>query len=45
MSVTSGRYYGIILGNIMAELIDACEKGRNHDKDPIQFSLYALDVI
>ncbi|MDM8555812.1 FAD-binding oxidoreductase, partial [Desulfococcaceae bacterium HSG7] len=26
-----------IVGRMMAELIDACEKGLDHDKEPFQF--------
>ncbi len=35
---TSGNQYknGPIAGLLMAELIDACEKGRDHDSDPVQ---------
>ena len=38
---TSGNQYknAPVVGTIMAELIDACEKGRDHDKDPFQFYL------
>jgi sarcosine oxidase subunit beta len=35
---TSGNQYknGPTAGLLMAELIDACEKGRDHDSDPVQ---------
>ena len=35
---TSGNQYknGPTAGLLMAELIDACEKGRDHDRDPVQ---------
>ena len=38
---TSGNQYknAPVVGTMMAELIDACEKGRDHDKDPLQFYL------
>jgi sarcosine oxidase subunit beta len=38
---TSGNQYknAPVAGAMMAELIDACEKGRDHDKDPVQFYL------
>ncbi len=38
---TSGNQYknAPVVGTLMAELIDACEKGRDHDKDPFQFYL------
>ncbi len=38
---TSGNQYknAPVVGTMMAELIDACEKGRDHDKDPFQFYL------
>jgi sarcosine oxidase subunit beta len=38
---TSGNQYknAPVVGNMMAGLIDACEKGRDHDKDPFQFHL------
>jgi sarcosine oxidase subunit beta len=28
-----------VVGAMMAELIDACEKGLDHDKEPFQFKL------
>ncbi len=28
-----------VVGAMMAELIDACEKGLDHDKEPFQFTL------
>ena len=33
---TGGR---LCAGAMMAELIDTCEKGRDHDKEPYQFYL------
>jgi len=38
---TSGNQYknAPVVGTMMAELIDACEKGQDHDKDPYQFYL------
>jgi sarcosine oxidase subunit beta len=28
-----------VVGRMMAELVDACEKGLDHDKQPFQFKL------
>ncbi|MCP4693506.1 MAG: FAD-binding oxidoreductase [Desulfobacterales bacterium] len=38
---TSGNQYknAPVVGRMMAELIDACEKGLDHDKEPFQFTL------
>ena len=38
---TSGNQYknALVVGTMMAELIDACEKGHDHDRDPYQFKL------
>jgi len=38
---TSGNQYknAPVAGRMMAELIDACEKGLDHDKEPFQFKL------
>jgi len=38
---TSGNRYknALVVGTMMAELIDACEKGLNHDKEPFQFKM------
>jgi sarcosine oxidase subunit beta len=38
---TSGNQYknAPVVGAMMAELIDACEKGHDHDKEPCQFKL------
>jgi sarcosine oxidase subunit beta len=38
---TSGNQYknAPVVGAMMAELIDACEKGLDHDKEPFQFKL------
>jgi sarcosine oxidase subunit beta len=41
---TSGNQYKTapVVGKMMAELIDQCENGRNHDKDPVIFHLKHL---
>ena len=38
---TSGNQYknAPVVGAMMAELIDACEKGFDHDKEPLQFKM------
>jgi sarcosine oxidase, subunit beta len=38
---TSGNQYknAPVVGRMMAELIDACEKGLDHDKEPFQFTM------
>jgi sarcosine oxidase subunit beta len=38
---TSGNQYknAPVVGAMMAELIDACEKGHDHDREPYQFKL------
>ena len=38
---TSGNQYknALVVGAMMAELIDACEKGHDHDNDPFQFKM------
>jgi sarcosine oxidase subunit beta len=38
---TSGNQYknAPVVGAMMAELIDACEKGLDHDNEPFQFML------
>jgi hypothetical protein len=38
---TSGNQYknAPVVGAMMAELIDACEKGLDHDKEPFQFKM------
>jgi sarcosine oxidase subunit beta len=47
---TSGNQYknAPVVGALMAQLIDVCEKGRDHDKDPLQLYLkytrHTLDV-
>ena len=47
---TSGNQYKTapVVGAMMADLVDKCEKGHDHDKDPIQFKMnytsYTLDV-
>ncbi len=42
---TSGNQYknAPVVGAMMAELIDACEKGLDHDKEPYQYKLKYLD--
>jgi sarcosine oxidase subunit beta len=39
---TSGNQYKTapVVGAMMTELIDACEKGRDQDKDPLQFRMH-----
>jgi sarcosine oxidase subunit beta len=38
---TSGNQYknAPVVGRMMAELIDACEKGLDHDEEPFQFTM------
>jgi sarcosine oxidase subunit beta len=38
---TSGNQYknAPVVGALMAELIEACQKGHDHDKDPVKFSM------
>jgi sarcosine oxidase subunit beta len=38
---TSGNQYknAPVVGAMMAELIDACQKGLDHDKEPFQYTL------
>ncbi len=42
---TSGNQYknGPVIGQLLAEIIDACEKGQDHDKDPVQVKLRNID--
>lgn len=42
---TSGNQYknGPVVGQMMAEIIDACEKGHDHDQDPVQVKLRNID--
>ncbi len=42
---TSGNQYknGPVIGQLLAEIIDACEKGHDHDKTPIQVKLRNID--
>jgi len=42
---TSGNQYknGPVVGHLMAELIEACEKGHEHDQDPIKLPLRYID--
>jgi len=42
---TSGNQYknGPVVGQILAEIIDACEKGCDHDKEPVQVRLRKID--
>ena len=39
---TSGNQYknALVVGAMMAELIDACQKGLDHDKTPFQFKMH-----
>jgi len=39
---TSGNQYknAPVVGVLMAELIEACEKGHDHDRDPVKFSMH-----
>jgi sarcosine oxidase subunit beta len=39
---TSGNQYknAPVVGVLMAELIEACENGHDHDKDPVQFTMH-----
>ena len=38
---TSGNQYknAPVVGLLMAHLIEACEKGHDHDKDPVTFTM------
>jgi sarcosine oxidase subunit beta len=42
---TSGNQYknGPVIGQILAEIIDGCEKGHDHDQAPIQVKLRNID--
>ncbi len=42
---TSGNQYknGPVVGQILAQIIDACEKGHDHDKAPVQVKLRKID--
>lgn len=42
---TSGNQYknAPLVGAMMADLIDKCEKGHDHDKDPIQFKMKYIE--
>lgn len=42
---TSGNQYknGPVVGHLMAELIDACENGRDHDLDPVKLKCRHID--
>lgn len=42
---TSGNQYknGPVIGQLLAEIIEACEKGHDHDKDPVQVRLRNID--
>jgi len=42
---TSGNQYknGPAIGRLMADLIDACENGHDHDSDPVQVPLHHVD--
>ena len=41
---TSGNQFknAPVAGSMMAHLIDACEKGHDHDKEPVQYKLCYL---
>jgi sarcosine oxidase subunit beta len=43
---TSGNQYknGPAIGRLMADLIQACENGHDHDTDPVQVDLHHIDV-
>lgn len=43
---TSGNQFknAPIAGEMMAELIEACENGRDHDRDPVHFHLKNIDL-
>jgi len=42
---TSGNQYktGPVVGQLMAEIIDACEKGNDQDQEPVQVKLRNID--
>lgn len=42
---TSGNQYknGPVIGQVLAEIISACESGHDHDKDPVQVKLRKID--
>jgi sarcosine oxidase subunit beta len=42
---TSGNQYkhGPVIGQILAEIIAACEEGHDHDRDPVQVGLRKID--
>jgi len=42
---TSGNQYknGPAIGRMLAEIIDACEKGHDHDLEPVQLKLHNID--
>jgi sarcosine oxidase subunit beta len=44
---TSGNQYknGPVVGHLMTELIDACELGHDHDRDPIQVKCRYIDYV
>jgi hypothetical protein len=39
---TSGNQYknAPVVGVLMAELVEACEKGHDHDRDPVKFNMH-----
>ena len=41
---SSGNQYknAPVAGHMMAELIDKCEKGLDHDKEPLQYTLHHI---
>ena len=42
---TSGNQFknAPVAGAMMCELVEACEAGRNHDSDPVQFHMKHVD--
>ncbi|THB80978.1 MAG: FAD-binding oxidoreductase [Desulfobacteraceae bacterium] len=42
---TSGNQYknGPVIGQLMAEIIDACEQGHDHDKEPVKVKMRHID--
>ena len=42
---TSGNQYknGPVIGQLLCEIISACENGHDHDKDPVQVKLRNID--
>ncbi|MBW2633758.1 MAG: FAD-binding oxidoreductase, partial [Deltaproteobacteria bacterium] len=42
---TSGNQYknGPVIGQILSEIITACENGHDHDEDPVKIKLRKID--